>query len=155
MKRVLKLITISLAVILAGACSKSLKDITITSCDVTSISPRGLSAFDATLDLGVNNPSVQFTLKKMNATVKMDGAPCLYLTADDVTIAPRSENVYTLIVHGTMDQGFNPFSLLTLLQSPGLEPVTVDVSCFGALKSGLGKNFEYKDLPLKDLLGQI
>ncbi len=155
MKRVVKLFAIALLVLMASSCIKSLKDIKITSCKVTSISPRGLAAFDATVDLGVDNPSVQFALSKMNAVVKMDGTPCLYLTADDVTVAPRTEQVYALILHGTMDEGFNPFSLLTLINSPGLEPVTIDVSYHGALKSGLGKDFEYKDLPLKDLLSGI
>ena len=134
---------------------KSLKDIKVTSCDITSISPKGLSAFDATVDLGVDNPSVQFSLSKMNAVVKMQGEPCMYLTADDVTVAPRQEQVYTLVLHGSMADGFNPFSLLNLLKEQEQEPLTIDVSYRGNLKSGLGKNFEYKDISLKDLIGRL
>ena len=145
----------AIAALCFTSCSKSLKDVKITSYDVTSVTPLGLSAFDATIDVGVDNPSVQFTLSRINATVKMDGTPCLYLNADDVTVAPRSEKVYTLILHGTLDKNFNPFSLLTLLKSPDLEPVTIDVSYHGALKGGLGKDFEYTDIQLKDLTGRI
>ncbi len=155
MKRVVKLFAAALLVLMASSCAKSLKDIKVTSYEITSFSPRGLTSFDATVDLGVDNPSVQFALSKVKAVVKLDGAPCLHLTADDVTVAPRCEQVYPLVLHGTMDEGFNPFSLMTLLRSPGLEPLTIDVSFYGALKSGLGKQFEYKDLPLTDLVSQL
>ena len=84
-KKTAKIVTLLLAAALClCSCGKSLKDIKITSYEVTSVAPRGLSAFDATIDLGVNNPSVQFSLSAISATVKMDGTPCLYLTADDV-----------------------------------------------------------------------
>ncbi|MBO4671665.1 MAG: hypothetical protein J5640_07495 [Bacteroidales bacterium] len=155
MKRVAELFLVALSALLLTSCGKSFKDMEITSCKITSISPKGLSAFDATVDLGVNNPSVQLNLTKLKATVKMDGAPCLYLNADDVTIEPRSEQVYVLTIHGLLDGSFNPFALLTLLDSPDLEPMTIDASCHAALKSGIGKDLIYEDVPLKDLLGKI
>ena len=155
MRRLAELILLALSALLLTSCGKSLKDIEVTSCKVTSISPKGLSAFDATVDLGVNNPSVQLTLTRMNATVKMDGAPCLYLTADDVTLEPRSEQVYILSIHGLLDGNFNPFALLALLDSPDMDPMTIDVSCHASIKSGLGKDLIYKDIPLKELLGKI
>ena len=144
-----------LTVMLAGSCAKSLKDVKVTSYELTSFSPRGLTSFDATVDLGVDNPSVQFSLSKMNAVVKIEGTPCLNLTAEDVMVAPRSEQVYPLVLHGSMADGFNPFSLLVLLREPGLELLTIDVSCRGTLKSGLGKDFEYKDLPITDLMSSL
>ena len=155
MRRLAELILVALAALLLTSCAKSLKDIEVTSCNVTSISPKGLSSFDATVDIGVNNPSVQLTLTKMNATVKMDGAPCFYLTADDVTLEPHCEQVYILSIHGLMDSGFNPFALLTLMNNPDLEPMTIDVSCRASLKSGLSKDLVYRDIPLKDLIGKI
>lgn len=155
MNRIVKILLTALVVLCCSSCGKSLKDIQVTSCKLTSISPRGLSSFDASLDLVVDNPSVQVSLTKMSATLKMNGEPCLYLTADDVTLNPKSQEVYTLTVHGLMDSKFNPFSLLSLLQDMDLEPMSVDVFCHGALKSGIGKDFVYKDLPLKDLLDKI
>ena len=149
-KKTAKIVTLLLAAALClCSCGKSLKDIKITSYEVTSVAPRGLSAFDATIDLGVNNPSVQFSLSAISATVKMDGAPCLYLTADDVKVEAR------IILHGVLDKAFNPFSLLTLFQNPDLEPITLDLSYHGSLKGGLGKDFEYKDIKVKDLIGRL
>jgi hypothetical protein len=36
-----------------------------------------------------------------------------------------------------------------------MDPMTIDVSCHASLKSGLGKDLIYKDIPLKELLGKI
>ena len=33
--------------------------------------------------------------------------------------------------------------------------MTIDASCHAALKSGIGKDLIYEDVPLKDLLGKI
>ena len=155
MKRVTELLVIALAVLCLSSCGKSFKDIKVTSCDVVSVTPKGLTSFDAELNLGVNNPAAQITLSQLNATVKMDGTPCLYLTADDVTVAPRTEQNYSLLLHGLMDSNFNPFTLLSLVKNPDLTPMTVDIRFHGALKSGIGKDFEYKDIALKNLLGNL
>ncbi|MBR4826439.1 MAG: hypothetical protein IKZ91_00965 [Bacteroidales bacterium] len=155
MKRALRLLAVLL--LAAGMCScANFKDIKVTSFDLVSLSPRGLSSIDAALNIGVDNPTVQVTLTDMTATVKMDGTPCLHLDADDVTLSPRTNCVYNLVVHGTIDSGFNPFQLLTLLSSTtGLDPMTVDVRFRGVLRSGLGKDFEYTDIPLKDLMDKL
>ena len=156
MKKLARILLPLLAAVLVCSCCKSFQDIKVTSLDLVELSPRGLSAIDAILEVGVDNPTVQVTLTQMDATVKMDGAPCLHVTADDVTLDPRSQKVYSLIVHGSIDGNFNPFQLLTLLGQPNfLEPMTADVRFRGVLKSGLGKDFEYTDIPLKDLLDKI
>lgn len=155
MKRICRLIILALAVLSLASCAKSFKDIKVTSCDVVSVSPKGLTSFDAELNLGVDNPASQINLSAMTATLKMDGVPCLYLTADDVTLAPRIEVIYPVHLHGLMDSNFNPFTLLSLIKQPELSPMTIDVKFHGALRSGIGKDFEYNDIPLKQLLGNL
>ncbi len=154
MKKTLRLLISAIAVLCLCSCA-SFKDIKVTSFDLVSLSPRGLSSLDASIALEVDNPTVQVTLTNMYALAKMDGEPCLHFTADDVTLAPRSKEVYNIDVHGTIDGAFNPFQLLELLRQPDMESVTLDVRFRGTLKSGLGKDFEYKDIPLKDLLDKI
>lgn len=151
MKRAVELIAIVLAAFCMASCSGSFKDIKVTSWTLTEIVPRGLSAFDATIDLGVDNPAPQVTLSEMQALIKMDGAPCLHLTAEDVTIAPRTESVYTVTFHGVLDENFNPFSLLQLFNQQKQAELTADFGFRGTLRSGLGKYFEYTDVPIKDL----
>lgn len=152
MKRVVELFLTLVAAFCIASCSGSFKDIKVTSCDIVSISPRGLSAFDASLNLGISNPAPQVTLSEMYAIIKMDQVPCLHLTAEDVTIAPRSEAIYNASFHGTLDENFNPFALLQLLNRPDETELTADISFRGTLRSGLGKYFEYKGVPIKELL---
>ncbi len=153
MTRTLRLILAAVVTLCATACA-SYKDIKVTGCELTAIVPRGLTSFDATMDISVSNPASEITLSEMNALVKLRQEPCLHLTAEDVTIAPRSENVYTVIFHGDLDGEFNPFSLLPLLRQKDFSEVTIDLGFRGTLRSGLGKYFEYKDIPVTDLLPQ-
>lgn len=155
MKKLLRLLIPAISALCLCACGKSFQDIKVTSCDLESLSPRGLSSIDAVVNVGVDNPTVQVTLTGVNAVLKMDGNPCLHVTADDVTIAPKCEQVYSLLVHGTLDEAFNPLQLLGLISEPDLDILTIDVRFRGTLRSGFGKDFEYTDIPLKDLLSMI
>lgn len=150
----LRLIVYAVALALAVTGCQQFKDIQVKSCDIESLSPKGLTAFDAVLKFEVSNPAPQVTLSEMNAVIMMDEKPCMYLTADDVTLEPRSDMDYTVFFHGKLDDNFNPFSLLTLLREPGLDSLTVNLGFRGTLKSGLSKYFEYKDIPVKDLLNK-
>lgn len=155
MKRSIELLIIALAALCAASCADSFKDIKITSGKLVSISPRGLSAFDAVMELEVDNPAPQVTLSEMTALVKMNQEPCLHLTAEDVTISPKSRELYTVVFHGYLDENFNPFRLLELLGKANMESLTMDIRFRGSLKSGLGKHFEYKDIPVNDLMNNI
>ena len=155
MNRIVKLLLVAVAVLSLASCTGSFKDIKLTSCEFVSLTPKGLSSFDAVMNIGVDNPAPQITLSKMYALVKMDQQPCLHLYADDVTIASRKNYVYPVSFHGSIDESFNPFGIFSILKGENLESLTVDISFRGALKSGLGKHFEYRNLPLKDVLGTI
>ena len=155
MNKLLRLLIPVLAAVCLCSCSKSFQEIKVTSCALESLSPRGLSSIDAVVNVGVDNPTVQVNLTNLKATVKMDGIPCLHVTADDVSLAPKTEQVYTLILHGTLDESFNPLQLLGLLTEPDFDIMTLDVSFRGALRNGIGKDFEYTDILLKDLLSKI
>ena len=155
MGKLIRIAVAALAALCLCSCANSFKDIKVTSCDLVSISPKGLSALDAAIAIGVDNPTVQVTLTNMYALVKMDGEPCLHFTADDVTLAPKSQDIYNIDVHGNIDGSFNPFQILTLFQGSSLDAVTIDVWFRGVLKNGFGKDFEYKDIPIKDLLDKI
>lgn len=155
MRTILRLLIPALAALCLCSCGKSFQDIKVTSVDLVSLSPLGLSAVDVEVNVGVDNPTVQVALTQLNAVVKMDGTPCLNITADDVTLAAKTQDIYPLLLHGSLAEGFNPFQLLSLLGTSDFSPLTIDVFFHGALKSGLGKDFEYRDIALKDLLEKL
>lgn len=135
-------------------CGKSVKDIKVTSFDIVSITPRGLSELAATIELGVNNPIISFTVRDALGTIKLDGTPCLDISADQIIIDADCEKIYSIPLRAKLCQGFNPFSLLTLFQNQDLSRFTVDVGAKIQLRSGVGKTFELKDIPLDKLVSR-
>lgn len=148
-----KLATILLAcsLILTG-CSKSFKDIKVTSFNVLSITPRGLTELIATVEVGVDNPILAFTVKDIHGGIRMDGNPCIEITSDYVMIDGSCEKTYTIPVRAKLSEEFNPFQLLTMLQNRDLSRFTVDVNAKVLLRSGIGKTFELKDIPMDKLI---
>lgn len=150
MKRVISLFV--LCALLLSSCTGKFQDIKLTSYDIVSISPKGLSSVDAILDLGIDNPAMPLNLTEIKGVAKMNGETCLELTADDVRLEGRSEKVYRVPLHGVLGGNFNPFQLLTLLKSADLSQIKVDVSARAEVGCGIGKNIEIKDMSLDKLL---
>lgn len=84
----------------------------------------------------------------------MEGKPCLHLTADQLIVAGNSDKVYTIPVRGTIAEGFNPFQLLNLINGASLDfdKLTVDVNGKIALRGGVGKKLELKDIRISDYM---
>jgi len=150
MKRVLTLLLLCTA--LLSSCTGRFKDIKMTSYDIVSITPKGLSSVDAIIDLGIDNPAMGITLKDIRGVARLNGEPCLYITAEDVKIEGRSEKEYRIPLHGVLGDEFNPFQLLTLLKGADLSGVKVDASARAEIGCGIGKNIEIKDMSLDKLL---
>ena len=150
MKKLLRIL--SACITLFVGCSETVNDIEITYFNVISITPRGASELYATIELGIRNPIVAFTLQDMEGTIKMDGQPCIRLTADQLIVDGKSDKVYVIPVKGKLMDGFNPWQLLEILQNYDFSKLTVDISARVSLKSGVGKNIAVKDLALEKLL---
>lgn len=153
MKRVSGIFTVILVLLVMSGCAGSVKDIKLTSFDIVSLSPRGFTGVDALVELGVDNPAVSFELFDMSGFVKLDGVPCLRLTADQLVVQGKCSKIYSVPVKGQLADGFNPFSMLTLFQNADLSRITVDLSARVNIRGGLGKNIELKDLPLGKIVG--
>lgn len=106
----------------------------------------------ATVELGIRNPMMAFTLQDMEGTIKMDGQPCIRLTADQLIVDGKSDKVYVIPVKGKLMDGFNPWQLLDVLKDYDFSKLTVDVSARVSLKSGVGKDVAIKDVSLEKLL---
>ena len=65
----LRVLALAAVLALSFSCA-SYKDISVTSCEVASLSPNGLRAVDAVLSVGVHNPTVAFTLSDIAGTVR-------------------------------------------------------------------------------------
>ena len=152
-KHIVIMVAVLSALMLFSGCSK-IKEISVTSFELVSVTPKGLTELDALVKIGIHNPAVPFELTDAVGTLKIGGSPCLSLSADQLIVSGNMDKVYSLPIHGVLAEGFNPFQLLTLLKgdSIDLENVTADVDARISLRGGVGKNLELKDIKLSKLL---
>lgn len=142
------------ACLLLTSCGKGVKDIALTSFRLVSVSPQGLSGVTMLVEVGVDNPTVGFEITDVNAVLKLDSVPALLLTADQLMVEGRAQKLYTIPLKGQIAEGFNPFQLLRLISDDSvMSRLTADVSARAALRGGLGKNIEMKDIKLNSLTG--
>lgn len=151
-KRILILLAVLSAMTFTTGCKK-VKEISVTSFEIVSVTPSGLSDLDALIKLGIHNPAVPFEVTDATGTLKIAGKPSLSLSTDQLIVAGNSDKVYSIPIKGKIAEGFNPFELLKLINgsSLDLEQLTVDVNGKIALRGGVGKKLDLKDIKLNKL----
>ena len=142
------------ACLLLTSCGKGVKDIALTSFRLLSVSPQGLNGVTLLVEVGVDNPTVGFEITDVNAVLKLDTAPALLLTADQLMVEGHAQKNYTIPLKGQIADGFNPFQLLRLISDDSvMSRLTADVSARAALRGGLGTNIDIEDIKLDSLAG--
>lgn len=156
MKRVFLIFALCMT-LLQGCTSltKSFEGIKPTTFDLVSVSPRGLSALDAVIEIGVENPTIGFTVSDLNGLIKMHGDSCMVVTAEPFKVKGHSNEKYQIPLQGALAGNFNPFQLLTVMTTRNLDAFTVDVSARVTLAGGIGKNIEYKDLKVSSMIDKL
>ncbi|MBQ0127708.1 MAG: hypothetical protein MJY91_03575 [Bacteroidales bacterium] len=149
MKRITAILC--LCILILSGCSKTYKDIKVTSFEVISITPKGLNQVDALVDVGIYNPIVGFEVTDVLGVLKMDGEPCVNISTDQLTISGKTEKVYRIPLHGELEPGFNPLSLLKVAQTLDFSGFTADVNGKVSLRGGIGKTIALKGLKLGEL----
>lgn len=151
-----RVIFIAIFALLLSSCGKKVKDISVTSFNIVSIAPQGLTGITALVEIGIHNPTVGFEVTNLNAIIKMKGQEMIYLSADQLMVEGHSEKQYDIPVKGRLADGFNPFQLLKLLSNEAdIEDMTLSISARPALRGGVGKVVEINDMPLKKLIDKI
>ena len=99
------------AMLIACGCGK-FNDIRITSAKLVSLTPSGLRAVDAVMEVGVDNPAMTFTVAYARGTVYYAGKPLMDYSAQPVTVKRRSSEVYEVNARGTLAGGVSVLSIL-------------------------------------------
>ena len=144
---------IIVAVILAGACAK-IKDISVTSCEVRNISPRGLRSVEVLLAVGVHNPSVEFTVSDIEGEIRNEDCTIATFMGGPVTVMKKSDDVYDLHCEATMGDNLSLFEMLNIVRKKDFSNMKVDVTALVRLKNGVSKTLKYKDMSLEELLNK-
>lgn len=135
------------------SCSK-MEDIRITSFEIVSVTPRGLNGLDVLVKIGIDNPAVEFEVSDLAGTLRLEGMPCLSISADPLTVSGKSVKTYSVPLRGQLADGFNPFQLLRIINGYSLDydKLTLDIEGKASLPGGLGKKLEFNDIKIGEHL---
>ena len=137
--------------ILTPGCNK-FKEIEVTSCEISSLTPKGFRSVDAVLSVGVHNPAPSFTLSDVTGCVRNGELTIATFSGGPVSVEKKSDQVYELPCTLMLEEGLSLFEVLNLFKTMDFTGYVVDVSGDVTLSGGLKKKLEYKDIPLDSLV---
>lgn len=148
------IILLALCSLFLSSCGGNMKDTRMTSFKLLSVSLQGADGMTLVVEVGIDNPGMGFEVTGLNALMKLDGTSALVLTSDQLIVEGRTEKVYVIPMRGRIAEGFNPFRLLHLLMDDRHieDRLSADISARVALRGGLGKKIEVKEVPLSSVI---
>ena len=151
MKTLRKILLLLVTVLLAAGCGK-IGDIHLTGYKVAAISPVGLRGLDVALNLGIDNPAMQFTVCDITAEVFRDGRSVgIYTSADPVTVKARTVGTYRLDGRIQLSDGVSLMQVLGYVSKFEVDRYTLSYGATVKLKSGARVKLQKKNVPLKEL----
>ena len=138
MKRLSLLLLLIPILLLSGCKGRGIKDISVTSVRLVSITPEGFSGVSALIEVGIHNPTIGFEVTNVTGVAKFQGQEALAVHADQLMVPAHSDALYRIPMQGNIADGFNPLRLLRLLgKSAGYEDVVISSFSVSGLLSML------------------
>ena len=140
------LLTVFVAV--TGCDVTKIKDLTVTSVGVKYIVPTSSRSMDAVLLLGLDNPSISFTVQDVSGVVKHYDRELAHFTAGELPVQARSVQVYELPCTAVLSDKVSLLDLLAIAARRSMEGMTADVKLRVSLKGGKGTTLTFNGLDL-------
>ena len=135
-------------VAVTGCDVTKIKDLTVTSVGVKYIVPTSSRSMDAVLLLGLDNPSISFTVQDVSGVVKHYDRELAHFTAGELPVQARSAQVYELPCTAVLSDKVSLLDLLAIAARRSMEGMTVDVKLRVSLKGGKGTVLTFNGLDL-------
>ena len=149
MKRWLKIgFLLALILSVTGCDIAKIKDLSMTSAGVKYIVPTSSRSMDAVLLLGLDNPSISFTVQDVKGVVKYYDREMVHFTAGKLPVQARSVQVYELPCTALLADQVSLLDLLALAAKRSLNGMTVDVKLRVSLKDGKGTVLTFNNIDL-------
>lgn len=155
MKKILRILQrLMLVAVVAASVSScylaKIKDLDISSFGIKYVVPSSVNSLSAVLLLGVDNPSISFTVTSLDGVIKCDGKPLVYVDAGQVDVQRRSVQVYELPCTITLAEGVSYLDVLVKVgkRTPSLAGFSADANLHVKLKKGKGTTLTFTDLDL-------
>ena len=135
-------------VAVTGCDVTKIKDLTVTSVGVKYIVPTSSRSMDAVLLLGLDNPSISFTVQDVSGVVKHYDRELAHFTAGELPVQARSAQVYELPCTAVLSDKVSLLDLLAIAARRSMEGLTADVKLRVSLKGGKGTVLTFNGLDL-------
>ena len=125
-----------------------IKDLSVTSVGVKYLVPTSSRSMDAVLLLGLDNPSISFTVQDVSGVVKHYDREIARFTAGELPVQARSVQVYELPCTAVLSDNVSLLDLLAIAARRSMEGLTADVKLRVSLKGGKGTVLTFNGLDL-------
>ena len=139
-----------LAVLLGlwGCDVAKIKDLSVTSVGVKYLVPTSTRSMDAVLLLGLDNPSISFTVQDVSGVVKHYDREIARFTAGELPVQARSMQVYELPCTAVLSDNVSLLDLLAIAARRSMEGLTADVKLRVSLRGGKGTVLTFNGIDL-------
>ena len=127
---------LAVLVAVSGCDVAKLKDLSVTSVGVKYLVPTSSRSMDAVLLLGLDNPSISFTVQDVSGVVKHYDRELVRFSAGELPVQARSAQVYELPCTAVLSDKVSLLDLLAIAARRSMEGMTVDVKLRVSLKEG-------------------
>ena len=135
----------------SGCDVAKIKDLNVTSVGVKYLVPTSSRSMDAVLLLGLDNPSISFTVQDISGVVKHYDRELVRFTAGELPVQARSVQVYELPCTAVLSDKVSLLDLLAIAARRSMEGMKVDVKLRVSLKGGKGTVLTFNGLDLSQL----
>jgi len=139
---------LAVLVAVSGCDVAKLKDLSVTSVGVKYLVPTSSRSMDAVLLLGLDNPSISFTVQDVSGVVKHYDRELVRFSAGELPVQARSAQVYELPCTAVLSDKVSLLDLLAIAARRSMEGMTVDVKLRVSLKGGKGTVLTFNGLDL-------
>ena len=139
-----------LAVLLGlwGCDIAKIKDLSVTSVGVKYLIPTSTRSMDAVLLLGLDNPSISFTVQDVSGVVKHYDREIARFTAGELPVQARSVQVYELPCTAVLSDNVSLLDLLAIAARRSMDGLTADVKLRVSLRGGKGTVLTFNGIDL-------
>ena len=151
MKHIKNIVMLVAVALMAASCGVSkIKDIALTSVGLQYIVPTSTRSMDAKLLLGIDNPSIGFTVAEVTGTIRYKDKPIANIVTGSLELQGKTEQVYEFPCTITLAEGASLLDVLVIASQRSLKNLKADVNVQAALKKNgvLRAPFTFKDLDL-------
>ena len=121
-----------------------IKDLSVTSVGVKYLVPTS----SRSMDLGLDNPSISFTVQDVSGVVKHYDREIARFTAGELPVQARSVQVYELPCTAVLAEKVSLLDLLAIAARRSMEGLTADVKLRVSLKGGKGTVLTFNGIDL-------